>query len=184
MPTPALPASKNATIVRKRLRGHRLFIDQNVFEKNSEQYKSIMATLASDVGKGLGEESAKALEIALKKYDEDNEATFLDSVLPLLAPRSDLNPMRGYIGMKIEATIKAVQVPLGYDPGNVACDLKEYEDDGIKGATNAHFEEGFLPHLYADPAVIAEMKKLDGMTTPVPDRILGYDNSLFQLPES
>ncbi|KAG8526413.1 uncharacterized protein KY384_000006 [Bacidia gigantensis] len=176
--------SKSVTKVRLRLRGHRLFIGEEVLEKNHpEERKKIMDTLTSDAGTGLGEESARALKNALKKHDIDNEATFLDSVLPLMAPRTELNPMHEYVELKLAAAQKSVQVPVGFVADNIVCDSKEYEDDGIKGATNARFEDGFLPHLYADPILAQEMRKLDGMTNAIPDRILGYDNALFELPD-
>ena len=163
---------------------HGLYCDPKALKKYPDFGNMVLDILN---GKRHSEMKQKSIE-RVQHYgylcDETNEATFLATVLPLI--------------IKVDRTVKlehkepAVNsLELAGDGDSVVQDpeprrpygSRDWLEDGIFAVVDQDLRKECLPHCFADKDLARTMKKVDGMTTPRPDRCYGLEANWIRGPQ-
>ena len=168
--------SKEAGWVGRRLEMHGIYCDPKALKKYPD-----FANMISDIVNGNRHSEMKQKSIERVQHyghlcGETNEATFLATVVPLI--------------IKVDRTVKfehtepsGNSLELAGDGDSVVQDpeprrpygSRDWLEDGIFAVVDQDFRKDCLPHCFADKDLARKMKKVDGMTTPRPDRCYGLE---------
>lgn len=168
--------SKDSGVIGRRLAMHRLYCDHKALGKYREFRDMVFEIVNGDQYSAMKPKSVGRVQHFSRLCEETNEATYLQNILPLI--------------IKIDRTVKLEQdEPTGNspemnwdrdsvepdpEPGDVY-GSRDWSEDGIFAVMDQEFRKDILPHCYGDEWLARSMKKVDGMTTPRPDRCYGLE---------
>ncbi len=130
-------------------------------------------------------ESAQRIQRYSQICEEANEATFLNTLLPLInkANRTvefeNHGPTEHLLEMSGDGDMAEVLNP---QPG-VMYGSRDWIDDGVYAVSDQDFRNDLLPHRYVDEQLAQTLKKDDSMLTPRPDRCYGLLPGWIPVPE-
>ncbi|KAG8530613.1 uncharacterized protein KY384_004651 [Bacidia gigantensis] len=168
--------TKDPNEVRLRLEKHHMYQEKGHFQ---EHYKDFSNTIDEKIGRVLpiemGQESVERFERAYKETQGDNEDSYLNAIIPLLAPRYRKVP---------DAPEQEVweELPAGPVLPHRRYKLRGWDEEGVKMLLNPLFKDGFVPFCGEDDILAKELKKEDSITNPKPDRVFGLKQEIFRLP--
>ena len=186
---PSTPSSKakismDSGWVGRRLEMHGLLYDPKALKKYPEFHGTVLDIVNGERYSEMKQRSIERVQHYGYLCDETNEATFLHTILPLI--------------LKVDRTVKLEQnepagnsLELAGDGDGVVQDpqpgrvygSRDWREDGIFAVVDQDFRKDSLPHCFADEDLARIMKKVDGMTTPRPDRCYGLAANWIRGPQ-
>ena len=154
---------------------HGLKCDQQALGKYPEFEKMIFDITSQERHSEMKLKSVQRVEKRSLVLEEENEATFLNNLLPLIikeertAEVENNGPNSHSLEMGGDGNMVEVLNP---KPG-VIYGSRDWFDDGVHAVTDHDFRKDLLPHGYVDELVAQMLKKDDNMLTPRPDRCYG-----------
>ena len=186
---PSTPSSKakismDSGWIGRRLEMHGLLYDPKALKKYPEFHGMVLDIVDGERYSEMKQRSIERVQHYGYLCDETNEATFLHTILPLI--------------LKVDRTVKLEQnkatensLELAGDGDSVVQDpqpghvygSRDWCEDGIFAVVDQDFRKDSLPHCFADEDLARIMKKVDGMTTPRPDRCYGLAANWIRGPQ-
>ena len=164
---------------------HGLKCDYQALGKYSKFKKMIFDITSSERHSEMKLKSVRRVEKRSLVLEEENEATFLNSLLPLIikeertAELENHGPTSHSLEMSGDGDMVDVLNP---QPG-VVYGSRDWFDDGVHAVTDHDFRKDLLPHGYIDELVAQMLKKDDNMLTPRPDRCYGLLRNWIPVPK-
>ena len=163
---------------------HGLKCDNKALARYPEFEKKVLGIAKSERHSEMKPESAKLIQQHSDILEDDNEATFLGTLLPLIIKTKRT--------VELESHGLAEHLPEMSGKGNtlevldpqpgVVYGCRNWVDDGIHAVFDRDFRNGLLPHRYVDEELAQAMKKDDSMLTPRPDRCYGLLKDWIPVP--
>ena len=146
---------------------HGIKHEDNALAKYPEFKKMVSDIALSKRHSEMKPESVRRIEKYSQICQAGNEATFLDSMLPLIMKAT--RTVEQSLQMSGDGDMVGVPNP---QPGVVYAS-RDWVDDGVWTVSDQDFRRDLLPNHYVDEQVAQAMKKDDNMLTPRPDRCYG-----------
>lgn len=159
--------------------------DNNALARYPEFEKKVLGIAREERHSEMKPESAKHIQQHSDILEDDNEATFLGTLLPLIIKTNRT--------VELESHGPAEHLPETSGKGNTVEVLnpqpgaiygcRNWVDDGVYAVFDHDFREDLLPHRYVDEQLAQAMKKDDSMLTPRPDRCYGLLKDWIPVPD-
>ena len=167
------------------LEEHGLKCDFKALGRYPEFEKMIFDIVRSDRHSKIKPKSVKRVQKKSMVLEEDSEATFLNSLLPLLIKEDRIvgREKHGSSSQSLEPSEDEDIVEVFNPQSGVVYGSRDWFDDGVHAVIDHDFRQDILPHRYADKLVTQMLRKDDNMLTPRPDRCYGLLRNWVPFPD-
>ena len=164
---------------------HGLKCDHKALGRYPEFEKMILDIVSSDRHSKMKLKSVKRVQKKSLVLEEENEGTFLNSLLPLIVKEDRTVELEkdGSTSHSLETSGDGDMVEVLNPQRGVVYGSRDWFDDGVHVVTDHDFRQDLLPHRYVDELVARMLKKDDNMLTPRPDRCYGLLRNWIPFPE-
>ena len=163
---------------------HGLKCDDQALAKYPAFEKMVSDIALSKRHSEMKPESVQRVEKFSRICEGANEATFLNSMLPLIIKANRTVELENHgpteHSMEMSGDGDMVDV-LNPQPG-VVYGSRDWIDDGVWAVSDQDFRNDLLPNRYIDEQLAQMMKKDDSMLTPRPDRCYGLLPNWIPVP--
>lgn len=130
-------------------------------------------------------ESVQRVEKYSRICEGANEATFLNSMLPLIIKANRMVELEnhGQTEHSLEMSGDGDMVNVVNPQPRVLYGSRDWVDDGVWAVSDQDFRNDLLPNRYVDEQLAQMMKKDDSMLTPRPDRCYGLLPDWIPVPD-
>ena len=163
---------------------HRLFYDPKALKKYPTFEKMILDILNGERHSQMKAKSIERIQQCGYDCDETNETTFLQTMLPLIIKldRTVELEQNEPPGSSLELAGDGYMVVKDPQPGHVY-GSRDWRDDGVFAVMDQDLRKDSVPNSFPDEILAQAMKKIDGMTTPRPDRCYGLRANWIPKPK-
>ena len=164
---------------------HGLKCDYNALGRYPEFEKKVFGIVKSERHSQMKPVSAKHIRQQGNILEDDNEATFLGTLLPLIIKTNRITELEnhGLAGQFPEMSGNETTVEVLNPQPGVLYGCRNWVNDGVHAVFDRDFRNNLLPHRYVDEQVAEALKKDDNMLTPRPDRCYGLLKQWIPVPD-